>query len=510
MTIFKKSTILSALILLIITTSACQPTPEEPIVVNKSNNIVKEVQNAAQKQESSESEPDIGNLVNLVFPEHYTYNSENEAASLTINVDADVYKPESDRMPFARVTPWNFTQETVTGMFNYLFPDEKPNSSQPTKAILEEIMLHYEQAIANGYDGQPLSDEEKAMLEQELGKLREDYKTAPEQPVISDGTLQYIEHTGTTMVQDAEGEMKEKQVTKKYYELSASLDSAFLNINVSADESSPGSSLWYTNIERNYSTDGMIRVKQGDTLPEAVQDKLTIPLEDAVAMADGFFDAAGMDDVGFFAAYLVDDHGTGHVDDNWDPASHYAYKLFYTHRVNDVPVSCHESHGAGTREYKEPWYYESITFLISDDGILEINWHEPCIVSEIVEDNTEIIDFDNAMQKFESAVGYTYGQYLDYGEGAQASIEVVIDNIQLNLIRLREMDKPDEKAGLYVPAYVFYGYVKETCVYEKDDYVYEGYKTSNGGGNDFYPGPFMVMAINAVDGSIINTMSDIN
>ena len=37
----------------------------------------------------------------------------------------------------------------------------------------------------------------------------------------------------------------------------------------------------------------------------------------------------------------------------------------------------------------------------------------------------------------------------------------------------------------------------------------EGYMTSSGSGNDFYPGPFMVMAINAIDGSIINTMSDV-
>lgn len=33
--------------------------------------------------------------------------------------------------------------------------------------------------------------------------------------------------------------------------------------------------------------------------------------------------------------------------------------------------------------------------------------------------------------------------------------------------------------------------------------------TSAGTGSDFYPGPIMVIAINAIDGSAIDTMADI-
>ena len=43
--------------------------------------------------------------------------------------------------------------------------------------------------------------------------------------------------------------------------------------------------------------------------------------------------------------------------------------------------------------------------------------------------------------------------------------------------------------------------------YKNEDYVYEGYKTSSGSGNDFYPGPFVVIAVNAIDGSIIDMMN---
>ena len=499
-------------VILMIVSAGCQPTPEKEIVANRNKDLVQEVQSAAGEEAGETNLP--GHLAMLDLPEHYTYTSENETASLTINVDADIYKPDADGMPLARVKPMDFTQEMVTGMFNYLFPDEKPYlpREQLTKSEIEEQIVNYERILARGtIDGDPIREDTIEQFDQIISELQEQWETAPVEvpdPVISDGTLKYVENTGTGMIQDADGSIQEITKTVSYYELNVRLDDTSLWIMTGGARSTLA--VWYINVDTNFSTDGMAYITKDDELPEAARDKLTIPLSDAVAKADGFFEAAGMDDVALFASYVVDNHGTGHVDDNWDPASEYAYKLFYTHTVDGVPVSCHESDSASGGEYSEPWFYESIEFLISDDGILEINWREPCTVTEAIEDDVALIDFDDAMEKFENAAGYTYGQYLDWGEDVEVTMEVKIDNIQLNLIRLREKGKPDEKAGLYVPAYVFYGYVKETCVYENEDYIYEGYRTSKGGGNDFYPGPFMVMAVNAIDGSIINTMADIN
>lgn len=501
-------------------TTACQPTPEEPAVVNQNKDLVEEVKKAAEETSNAaeESSPTAspGYLEKLVLPEHYTYNSVNETASLTINVDAGVYKPKSDKMPFARVTPMNFTQEMVTGMFNYLFPNEKPYlpRKQFTKSEIEEQILHFEKMISGGtIDGDPIREDTIAEFERMISELEAQYQTAPDEepePVVADGTMQYVEHTGNVEMPDENGNWQLKEVTRRYYELDANLNETSLHIRVSADETNPESSLWFIGKPNMFSTEGMVRINEGDTLPEALQGKLTISLEDAIAKADGFFEAGGIDDAKFFAAYIVDNHGTGYIDDNWDPASDYAYQLYYVRTVSGVPVSCHATGSACGGQYTEPWFYETIEILISDDGFVEIRWMEPSKTVEVVADDVELIDFDTAVERFENAIGYTYGQYLDWGEDVDVTIDVEIDNIQLNLIRLRERDKPNEKAGLYVPAYVFYGYVKETSVYKNEDYTYEGYKTSNGGGNDFYPGPMMVMAINAIDGSIINTMTDIN
>ncbi len=506
--------LLAALLLIACFTTACQPTPAEPVVVNQNKDLVQEVQENSKETEEKAAPQNY--LEKLEMPEHYTYSSVNEAASLTINVDADVIKPDAAQMPLARMKPVNFTQEQVTGMFNYLFPDEKPYvpRSQMTKAEIEEQILYYQRMINGGeIDGDPIRQDTIDEFNAQIKGLEKQYETAPDkvpEPVICDGTMQYEEHDIYNVHREEENIVRDYGGISKNYKLEATLGETFLHINVSANEDAPGSSLWYVKRPVAFSTDKMTRIKPGDALPEAAQDKLTLPLEDATALADGFFEAAGLDDVKLFASYVVDNHGTGHVDDNWDPASEYAYQMFYTHTVNGVPVSCHESHsGGGGEPYTEPWFYESISVLVANDGIIEIRWAEPGEVTEVVEPDVELIGFETAMDKFESAVGYTYGQYLDWGDNVETTVEVTIDNIQLNVIRLREKDKPDEKAGLYVPAYVFYGYVKQTQAYKDDDYTYEGYMTSSGSGNDFYPGPFMVIAINAIDGSIINTMSDV-
>lgn len=488
-----KALLLCVVLLVCFLLAACQPTPAEPIVVNKNKDLVEEVQSQPSPSAADESHK----LRNIVLPDgHYTYSSQNEAASLTINVDADIVKPQADKMPLARVKPLEFSQEMVTGMFNYLYPDEKPSlpRTQLTKDEIQDQILSLKRLLSKGkIDGDPIKEEDKDYFNQRISELEKDYETAPEETpplVVSDGTLQKVDQNDLS-----------------FYELDVRLsDFNWLRISVGYEQDFLP--VWYCKTESNFTTDGMVQFDVDDELPEAVQKHLKLPLSDAIAMADGFFKAAGFDDIKLFASYLADNHGTGHVDDNWDPASEYAYKLFYTHTVNGVPVSCHMS-GGSSGDYALPWFYESMVFTVSDDGIVMIEWIEPCAVTEIIEDDVDLIDFDQAVSAFENAATFTFGKFVEDSDDVESSATVDIGSIQLNLVRLREKDMPDQKAGLYVPAYVFYGSVKEKTHYKKENETYESYRTSYGGGNDYYPGPLMVIAINAIDGSVINVMDEI-
>lgn len=66
-------------------------------------------------------------VIDIEVPQgNYVYQSSAADGKLTINADAPVTVPESEKIPTARVTETGLTQEPVTAFFNYLFPGEKP------------------------------------------------------------------------------------------------------------------------------------------------------------------------------------------------------------------------------------------------------------------------------------------------------------------------------------------------------------------------------------------------
>ena len=84
------------------------------------------------------------------------------------------------------------------------------------------------------------------------------------------------------------------------------------------------------------------------------------------------------------------------------------------------------------------------------------------------------------------------------------SLNIVIDNVQLGLLRIKQQNTEGTKAGIYIPVWAFYG----TVIYQYPEeafYKYGKPETSYNDGQDFPNGPFIVLAINAVDGSIIDT-----
>ena len=473
-------------------TTACQPAASEPAIVN-----INGLQVETQK------------LKNLTLPDgRYTYKSQSD--KLNINVDATIVKPQADKMPIAKVKPIVLSQDMATGIFNYLFPGDKPYllSDQLTKAEIDGQISSIEKILSLGdKNSSLLSEDQITSFNEQISQLEKEYSTAPEEkqePGVSDGTLQRRNITIPAVSKEADGEVIDAPVSKELYELRVGLDGAHLFLQSFAAEAYPQTSILYSKTSMLFLTDAMIPISEDFEMPDAVQNNLEPSFSDAVEKANGFFAAAGIGDVKLFAAYYAENPEVG----SGTPPE-YTYKLIYTRTVNGVPVGCHMAGGAsGQYDDSAPWCYESIELLVSDKGILDIHWDSPCTVAAIIDDDAALIDFDTAMGQFESAVTQTFGQYVD-SHGIQTSIDVNINSVQLNLVRLREEVSDGTLTGLYVPAYVFYGYVKEKVTKENGS-ISEAYMTSTNAYNDSYPPePFMVMAINALDGSTINTMTDI-
>ena len=98
--------------------AGCQPTPEQEIVVKKD----------AERMIEQASSEDNGTLLDsLVIPNgRYSYESTGADGRLHIKVDASIEAPACNNIPIFRVSIGEFSQEVVTDIFNYFFPDEKP------------------------------------------------------------------------------------------------------------------------------------------------------------------------------------------------------------------------------------------------------------------------------------------------------------------------------------------------------------------------------------------------
>ena len=181
----KKHIVILLIIVMALSLAACQETPDEVVVVKK---------DTERMIEQAGSEDNGNKLSELGIPdEHYTFNSELANGRLKINVDADIRVPETDTTPIRKASMGVFTQEAVTGIFQYLFEGVQAydiSETRMTKADYEKLILGYRQTLADK------SYLENDQTEQEILDLiaiaEEEYEKAPEslsEPSVSNGTM---------------------------------------------------------------------------------------------------------------------------------------------------------------------------------------------------------------------------------------------------------------------------------------------------------------------------------
>lgn len=489
-----------ALTLAIITSfslAACQVTPEESVIVGKDSERM--IEQAANENNGTQ-------LEGLIIPEgRYIYESTGADGKLHINVDATIEKPDSGNMPIVRASIGSFSQETVTNIFNYLFPDEKPfdRIAVQTKADIEAILINMRKQLADGsYKDNDYTEEEfKALIAETEVQYAAAPETAPQQ-TVSDGMMKISQK-------------------KAGYLLDVATDTASLMVITPIDTTDQSAKdipmvgagdcfiNYYNNTAPEYNTLGITRT-DGTDIPDDAKNKLTISYADAKGLCHGFFTATGLDeDFCIGASFFVDDRGTGlsggkfvdgeYVEGPKEPAENYAYQFYYTRKVSNIPVAVNARDGGSTGDgFSIPWYYEYICFTVDNNGISQINWTNPIRVGETVEESSMLKSFDEIMQIFDTMIKTMYETDIDTYYNGQAQMEVNVDDIQLCLLRTREQNG-DEIAGLLVPAWIFYGH--NISIGNDNGISYDRI----GGGATMWPqAPNVLLAINAVDGSVID------
>ena len=479
--------------------AACQPPPEQAIVVKKDTERM--IEQAAQ--------PSNGAAIDEVgIPEgRYTFSAEGLNGRLRINVDAEIEAPAAQAMPIVRVERGGFSQEIVTKVFNYFYAGETAYDASgehvETKAEIEPLIIDAKRCLADGsYAERGYTEEEYVARLKQIEKIYAAApETAPASPV-SDGTMRMTELENV-------GDYLQLNVDTDRAKDTARSMSVLTPISWTSANSGFGAHLYYRVYSRTkkgteYNTQGILRTN-GTNLPEAARQKLAIDFDEAKALCDGVFTAAGLaDNYTFGHAFLVGDAGMGKYGGNGKelgaPAENYAYRLYYTRIINGVPCFVNTDNGlndANNGATSLPWSYECIVFTVDSSGLSQLSWSNPVKVVETVTENAVILPFDKIMDVFESMIKVEYEAFLKMWEGNGGEMDITIDKLELCLVRVREQNS--EATGLLVPAWVFYGNNK--VVHSNGSVSYD---LAHGSGSTWNKEPFPVLIINAIDGSIID------
>lgn len=400
-----------------------------------------------------------------VTTEHYTFATTAVEGRLSVNVDADVRYRASLKMPVARVSALYFTQEMASTFFNYFFAGEQPTvvvdhgAAKVTKQFLRDLIAQYEQEIADGtiLQQQQLTEEE---AREEIKSLEAQISDAPETAapdVISDGTLL----SGVFMNNDDPEQLLELNVETK---------DKWMDLYTPADPLGHAEGHFFYDIKG--AGFGFKETKVTALASNTSIAGMNMTWDEALSLCRAFLAVGGVNDMVVGEAFQLEESGR------------LAYRFNFVRSVNGVPLAVnHES--AAYKGVKTPWDYETLTITVDDQGINDIGWGCPVTTTQIVNPAANAIPFAQAAEIFETMVVQTYEPKTKRYDGFEWDVTVSVDDIELSLLRVRDVST-DERTGLYVPAWIFYGQT-----------------TQNGSPNKNWS-PQIVFAINAIDGTVIN------
>ena len=451
---------------------ACQPTPENPIVVGKDQT---EMLNKAKETLAPEKlEQSLRERLNV--PDRYTYSY--HKGDLTIDADAEIVVPDGE-LPIVRVFPREFDQATVTTLWNVLIGDTPMQIQQEgmTKAeIAEELEAMLAALDAN--EPQAFGFETVEQLEKRIALYQKKYNEAPD---VLDG-----EPADGVLYAESEYD-NSGNVTASHTCVRAVSKETGVRFIVSNgyDNDAPVKTILYDDIGREigYSVRSVERKSSFVFIKDNDPHVGCYVWDDELRPSDGIPEKAA--------------HSIGILPQNaWDAAQKlledmdlsdaYRPQRICTHVVNGVQTLMIGNIGdeGADDPFVPSWQFERFYIDVGDDGVYCIQHETPLAVGETISAQTNLLPFSEIQAIIKKMLPIMYENETDDYDGM--SFEKHIDRVELGLWRVREQDRIDR--GLLVPVWAIYAITAEIDSY--NNFAWRSYEP--------------ILLINAVDGSVID------
>lgn len=461
--------------------SACQKNPEESIVKNK--DFDKMVEQAKDGENGVSSPKDVAK-------ENETYKNSfsDESLGVEVEIDATLDIPDTDKLAIYRVKKKQISQAQLDKLFDCFLGDDQLYDaswmSRLTKKEIEEEIQDWKQNVENVKERirEGVLPESELQLYQDecdeaVNELKEAYETAPDE-ISFEG---YETEGKIRDVSDTEyGENKNVCLFKgtnggengKYKAFSAENNEDY------------GNFLCYRE-----SMDGPIVA--GGVIPEMMiigrelldgatefkEYELTISEDEAISKAGGFIEDMGLEDYRVYKCEKRESFEELRNNNNDNNVIDFVYVVTYMRNINGaflLPADSKTEQGwQGDTYVKRFWPVEYIDILVSDKGIIGVDYCTPLEFVDTVVEESAVKKFDEVKGIFENMVIPMYAE-------EDSMKRVKVDSIKLGYAIISEKD--NYETGLLVPVWDFCGTVK------RYDDISER----------------TIMTINAIDGTIID------
>lgn len=465
-------------------TTACQPTPEEPIVIAKDGDTLDELVRATSAPQPSilpQESPSAVLRARIEAPERWVLApTQTASGKLTVAADAQILLPEVAQMPIAAAQQRQLTQDDIDRVMQVLFGDGLTwyDASMRTKEEFELMLLQEKQYLAELDPSDPDYELMKSKSESSIAMLEKMYAEAPfaSDLAVMDTTLRSME-IGSLKYNCVD--IKTRIGEDTFYFTASDIVNGYLNIKVGIGEN-------YISSYSGAQTDAPFGVSMSAEEAAAQASAIVSQLTDELTLC-------------FTAPAVTFSENT---------ARFWGWGCVFMRNINGAQTlyTCEDVGSNIESELAAPVRYEKIILVLDDAGLLSFEWTSPMTVTAVENPDAALLPFSEiaarAMQQV--PLFYAYLQEQDV-IGAQ----VTFYRAELGLMRVA---RQDAESYYFLPVWHLYSEVTYSDAYyaqygkpEDAKRVLVGEDGSYlGGMYDGYIQNYGSITLNALDGSVID------
>jgi len=469
--------------------SACQPTPEKPPVISGNDDHLNEAINATPLPTDVVRED----------PDHKTDSFVCLDTNVTVNVDAEIVKPETNVFPVYRAEATPIADGLGRQIAEGVHPDivfyqrQTAQSVEELEARLEEYRAFISDwnRLVKYYTDQGLTQEE---AEETAAEVKEDY----ENNMIPELQRQIKEARDNPPSADpVPADYMLRPIS--YYIPAFSSEDQWRKMAFAYGMDANGTRI---TIQEEYSMDEIdhsvvqstLRYDYGDKfkIPDPVWQPMTKPFDEAQELALSFVRNAGLSD---FVLYRVtpryiDDEGIPTFFSTKAEQKPIGYDFYFCKAINGVPIV----KSGIVNEYARVQEDAHLTVVVTNEGVSFAFMKNSWKLGTVENENVSMLSFDEAYENFcrQAKVEYTL-EGLKWEGAKKGTVEIRIKSIRLVYCAIQSV------GGGYtvVPVWMFCG---EMIVDGEPNTRANAYNADLFDANRF-------MIINAIDGSRISGVS---